>query len=261
MIGTDISAVQPGWVPPNCVFQIDDAQLDWTFREDYFDLVHTRYLYGAIDDWPRFYEQAYRHTRPGGWFEHVDFDLETRSENPNAPQAIVDTFRKWANLFFDAGRRAGRTFEFPREGRMEKQLAEAGFVDIEHRTWKLPIGGWPRDPRLKKIGMYNGMYIDQSLDGFAVYPIGETLGWTADEVTVLVSQMRAAIRDPKALPYFIVYVLRLCWSMRSRLTDVDTLPGAASPKSNNTSTYTLAFFRSLYWTWGLDTLYHVHAWH
>ncbi|UZP39768.1 hypothetical protein NXS19_007584 [Fusarium pseudograminearum] len=28
VIGIDISAVQPAFVPPNCIFQIDDAQLD-----------------------------------------------------------------------------------------------------------------------------------------------------------------------------------------------------------------------------------------
>lgn len=29
IIGTDLSPVQPSWVPPNCKFEIDDFELDW----------------------------------------------------------------------------------------------------------------------------------------------------------------------------------------------------------------------------------------
>ncbi len=39
--------------------------------------------------------------------------------------------------------------------------------------------------------------MDLSLDGFAIYPIGQILGWSFDEVQVLVAKMRAAIRDPR----------------------------------------------------------------
>ncbi|EEY19336.1 conserved hypothetical protein [Verticillium alfalfae VaMs.102] len=54
VLGTDISAVQPSWLPPNCKFEIDDAQLDWTFPVNHFSYIHARHLYGGIDDWPSF---------------------------------------------------------------------------------------------------------------------------------------------------------------------------------------------------------------
>ena len=209
MIGTDISVVQPAWVPPNCVFEIDDAQLDWTFKKDHFDFIHFRFLYGAIDDWAKLYRQTFEHTRPGGWFEHVEFDMETRSENPNISAERSHIFTRWCDLFYAAGDKTGRTFKFGTEGQMEKLAHETGFVDIVHEQWKVPIGGWPQDPDLKRIGLYNAHFIDQSLDGFAVFPVGEILGWSIEEVTVLVSQMRAALRDPKSLPYYIMYVLRV----------------------------------------------------
>ena len=72
VIGTDISLVQPGWVPPNCSFQIDDAQLPWTFAPDSFDFIHVRYMQGAIADWPRLYREMYRALKPGGWFQHLE---------------------------------------------------------------------------------------------------------------------------------------------------------------------------------------------
>jgi hypothetical protein len=29
VIGTDLSPVQPIWVPPNCKFEVDDFELEW----------------------------------------------------------------------------------------------------------------------------------------------------------------------------------------------------------------------------------------
>ena len=31
--GTDLSPIQPSWVPPNCKFEIDDAEREWTHPE------------------------------------------------------------------------------------------------------------------------------------------------------------------------------------------------------------------------------------
>ena len=88
VIGSDISPTQqPEWVPPNLSFQIDDAQLDWTFEPDYFDFIHVRYMYGAIDDWSKVYRQIYKHLRPGGWFQHMEPDIEMKCENPEATEA------------------------------------------------------------------------------------------------------------------------------------------------------------------------------
>lgn len=204
VIGTDISAVQPSWAPPNCAFQIDDAQLNWTFQRETFDFVHIRQLYGGIDDWGKLYQQAFDHLKPGGWFENVEIDLETRSENPKIANDGSHVFKQWCQLFWDAGDKIGRTFKIARDGQMEKLMHETGFVDVVHKEWKVPIGGWPQDPLLKRVGQYNGLFIDQSLDGFAVYPIGQILGWTMDEVMVLVAKMRAEFKNPKTLPYYVM---------------------------------------------------------
>lgn len=47
-------------VPPNVQFQIDDAELDWTFKKNSFDLVHIRNLGGAIKDWEKLLKEAYK---------------------------------------------------------------------------------------------------------------------------------------------------------------------------------------------------------
>ncbi|KAM5348611.1 hypothetical protein ACJ41O_008435 [Fusarium nematophilum] len=193
VIGTDISPTQPSWVPPNLGFQIDDAQLDWTFEPNSFDFIHVRFMYGAIDDWPKLYRQMYTFLKPGGWFQHIEPDILSRCGNPDSVEG-TNTFKQWAQLFYDAGDKFGRTFRLT-DMKMEENARNTGFVDVSHQIFNIPYGYWPKDKRLKQLGQYVGLYLDLSLDGFALYPIGEVLGWSFEEVNVLVAKMRAAIRN------------------------------------------------------------------
>jgi hypothetical protein len=56
--GTDLSPIQPSWVPPNCHFEIDDFNKEYG-RENSYDLVHTRELLGTIPNWVDFFKKAY----------------------------------------------------------------------------------------------------------------------------------------------------------------------------------------------------------
>ncbi|KAH8145912.1 uncharacterized protein LAJ45_10054 [Morchella importuna] len=50
VIGTDLSPIQRSWVPPNCRFEVEDAESPWTSSRESFDLIHSRHLMGAISD-------------------------------------------------------------------------------------------------------------------------------------------------------------------------------------------------------------------
>lgn len=58
VIGTDLSPIQPSWVPPNCKFEIDDAEMEWTYQANSFDFIHVRSLFGCVADWPKFYREV-----------------------------------------------------------------------------------------------------------------------------------------------------------------------------------------------------------
>ena len=60
VIGTDLSPIQPGWLPPNCRFYVDDVESEWAFgeREGLFDYIHSRALAGSIGDWANLYKQV-----------------------------------------------------------------------------------------------------------------------------------------------------------------------------------------------------------
>jgi SAM-dependent methyltransferase len=63
VVGTDLSNIQPTWVPPNCRFEIDDAEAEWTWPEDHFDYIHNRNFVCAIRDWPRLIQKTYQYAK------------------------------------------------------------------------------------------------------------------------------------------------------------------------------------------------------
>lgn len=49
VIGTDLSPIQPTWVPPNLKFFVDDVESDWSYNVDnHFDFIHGRMMGGAL---------------------------------------------------------------------------------------------------------------------------------------------------------------------------------------------------------------------
>ena len=130
-------------VPPNVKFEIDDAEEPWTFREK-FDFVHVRYLAAAIVDWPKLMRQAFEATAPGEWAEFQDFDLNYYSEDGSLKEE--HSIQKWITTLLKAAEDFGRD---PSPGsKLEKYMKEAGFEDVQHEKYRMPIGPWPKDQHL-----------------------------------------------------------------------------------------------------------------
>lgn len=206
VVGFDISPIQPSWVPPNCRFFIDDAQQKWTFGEAAFDFVHIRALYGSISDWTEMYRQAFRALRPGGYLENMEFTISLLSDEPSVVNDPNHIFKQWSEVFFQAADRLGKTIKIGMDGRMRCHMEEAGFVDIVVKEYRLPCGSWPKDPRQKEMGRFNLLFMEQSLEGFALFLLREIMGWELAEVHVFLARMRAAIKDPKIKPYYMMFV-------------------------------------------------------
>ncbi|KAM0425983.1 hypothetical protein ACHAPT_008922 [Fusarium lateritium] len=196
VIATDVTPTQPSFVPPNLEFQIDDAQLEWTFEPETFDFIHIRYLQGSIEDWSKLYGQAYKALKPGGWFQHIEPDLQMLSQNPDVTVDDKHIFSRWAQVFSEVGQKMGRTFDFT--NRKQETLAKAaGFSRITHQTHKIPVGRWPKDKKKKELGTFVGLSFSQALDGFVKLPLCEVLGWSPEEMQLFGVEMRRTLLDPK----------------------------------------------------------------
>ncbi|KAI9711591.1 MAG: hypothetical protein M1820_002156 [Bogoriella megaspora] len=63
VLGNDLSPIQPDLVPPNLSFEVDDMEKEWCYNTP-FDYIHCRYLAGALRDWPKLMQQAYKSEPP-----------------------------------------------------------------------------------------------------------------------------------------------------------------------------------------------------
>jgi hypothetical protein len=81
---------------------------------------------------------------------------------------------QWSRIFLEAGEKMGKTF---RTGdRAKEYITAAGFIDVKEKKYKLPIGTWPVDQKMKTIGQWNLLYCVQGLEGFALFILSKIMG-------------------------------------------------------------------------------------
>ncbi|EOD50701.1 Sam dependent methyltransferase [Neofusicoccum parvum] len=196
--GIDLSPIQPSLLPSNCHFVVDDCTKPWSFPEDYFDLVHVRALFGSVADWPAFYKEALSHLKPGGWISQLEINIVPRSDDGSLTPD--HTLLEWAALFIEASERFGKSFMVVEN--MKQEIVDAGFVEVEEVRFKVPLGPWPSDPRLKELGKWDLLYCYQGCEGWALYLLTHVMGWKVEEVKALVARYKEALRDPKLHSYW-----------------------------------------------------------
>jgi SAM-dependent methyltransferase len=176
VIATDLSPVQPTLVPPNLEFQIDDFCQPWTFTKESFDFIHARSIYGCVEDYDALYGQVMQHLKPGGWFEQTEISVVPKSEDGTIAGTSIE---QWGPLALECGEKFGKSFRVAEDSK--EMIEAAGFQNVTYRTFKWPIGPWPRDPRLKEIGSYNRIGWEEGLEGWAMFLFTKFLGVSASE--------------------------------------------------------------------------------
>ncbi|RDW56506.1 S-adenosyl-L-methionine-dependent methyltransferase-19 [Coleophoma crateriformis] len=231
VIGVDLSPIQPSYVPPNLVFQIDDLESNWTFSEK-FDFIFSRMMIGSFADVPRFIQQSFDNLTPGGYLEMVDLSFPVKLNDGEFPPDSA--FLKWyfyfvwdamsapandkrSTLFMEASAKAGRLANCAQF--YKQQLLDAGFVDVVETKYIWPQNRWPKDKKLKEIGLYSviqnlaslakvsiGLWQLENLSGgleaISVGLFTRVLGWSKPELDVFLAQVRNELKDTKIHAYF-----------------------------------------------------------
>lgn len=196
-------------VPPNVKFEVDDVESEWMHTAP-FDFIFCRYLTCCILDWPKLTKAIYEYPppwsilntliaiqltnhsnlAPGGWAEFQDYDLQYYSEDGSlTPDHATLT---WINTLLDAARQLQRE---PCPGPLQKGWVEdAGFVNVRHEVFKIPIGPWARDAHMKDIGLCNLAQVLEGLEGFSLRLFCGVLKWPEEEVLVLLAKVRKELK-------------------------------------------------------------------
>ncbi|KAK0649230.1 S-adenosyl-L-methionine-dependent methyltransferase [Cercophora newfieldiana] len=200
VIGTDISPIQPGWVPPNLRFEIEDASAPWTFPSDSFDFVHMRYLFGSFSDWNALYREAYRVTKPGGWIESFEASSQFTADDGTVPEG--SPMHQWGKVYDEAGKKFGRSFSVIDDNVQVPGIEAAGFVDLKVIDGKLPLNGWMKDPKWKEVGQFAQLALEQDIEGYVLFVWTQVMGWTPEETKVFIAHFRKQLRDRNCHSYF-----------------------------------------------------------
>lgn len=152
------------------------------------------------------------------------------SDDDSVPEKSA--ISQWGKFFENGGKTMGRSFLVVHEGTQRKAMEEAGFVDIQEWEFKVcllplalipcyslpvstrsrlltpvlqaPVGSWPKDARLKEIGIWGQTALEADIEGYVLFIANVIAGWTREEILVYIAHLRREIRSAKYHPYFKV---------------------------------------------------------
>jgi len=130
VLATDLSPIQPSWVPPNCHFYVDDAESGWEFEP--LDLIHGRSLCGSISDWPQFYRQSFRSLKPGGYIEIQEYEAWVSALEQEPPWTA-----HWNVTLNEASAMFGKYLNIA--NKHADWMREAGFVDVKDKVFQVSL--------------------------------------------------------------------------------------------------------------------------
>lgn len=190
--GVDISPTMPLVVPPNVHFEVADIEDEWAFTQP-FTYIFARYLAGAIKNWPLLMQQTFANLKPGGWAEFSDFDIDYYSQDGSLTKHHA--IRRWLTMAYDAEAVTQRTL---RPGKsLQEWMEKAGFINIHVLKKPLPLGIWPKDKNLKQIGFLNWTQLWEGLQGMSLRLYLDCLNWSAEELELLLVDVRKDLKDRK----------------------------------------------------------------
>ncbi|KAE8403308.1 S-adenosyl-L-methionine-dependent methyltransferase [Aspergillus pseudonomiae] len=192
ILGNNLSPIQPTSVAPNVRFEVDDVENDWVYRSE-FDYIHARYFAGAIKDWPNLLRQAFKFTKPRGWVEFQDFEMQFYTINGEFKTGCP--LDKWCTERIEVLRSVGLE---PSPGpKLQQWFKDIGFTNVQQKVVPVPVGVWPKDKRLKTVGALNYHQFNDGLDGMSLRIFTAMKGWQPEELREFLADVRKDLRSPR----------------------------------------------------------------
>ncbi|KAI5294345.1 hypothetical protein KEM52_004209 [Ascosphaera acerosa] len=210
VLGVDLASMQPEHKLGNLDFMPDrDYEDPWCLGEDSWNCIRLAMGNGSVKCWESLYRKAFAHLMPEtGVFVQIDLDYEPRwdaddrrAEAGICPDSPLGVW--WAELD-RATKRAERPVAINRN--TAHMLKQAGFVDVQHRIYGLPLNAWPDAARDKHLGrLYNAGWL-ATLNSLALAPLTRILGYSPERVRELADAAFAQSCDEGCRAYNLIHV-------------------------------------------------------
>lgn len=161
---------------------------DWAGPHDY---IHTGIMLGTAPDFKTVIKEAYDNLEPGGWMESKELWPNAGCDDGTMPADFELT--NWEKY---QDRVAMTTAPVRFADKLRRWFKEVGFVDVQQEIFKIPLNGWPKDPRLHLLGRSWCDQVCEGMEGFSMhYFTSAPLYWSTIEVNVYLAKVRNAIKD------------------------------------------------------------------
>jgi SAM-dependent methyltransferase len=207
--GTDLSAIQPELVPEEVSFEIQDcSDSDWMRPLASLDLIHARHMAGSLARYQDFIKTARKYLRPGtGYLELHEVHPQPKCDDATMPEDWK--FLEWEeNISYASTRRLRPPRPTRVAHKLEEWLKRSGFEDVISMEYKVPLGSWPKDHRMKEIGIQYAANWSDGLPGFSYKLLGaEGLGWSRDEIELNLLEVRRSLAQREVHAYMAYYIV------------------------------------------------------
>ncbi|KAH8646704.1 S-adenosyl-L-methionine-dependent methyltransferase [Xylariales sp. PMI_506] len=198
VLGTDLSPIQPEYVPANCRFEIDDAEDEWVFTYK-FDYIHGRYMCAFLTDFPKLFTTIYDNLNPGGWVEFMETLIYFQSQDGTLEGTSL---QRWNRLLLEGIRNLGRNAQSCM--RYKRWMEEAGFRNVEERKFIVPATPWAKGRKNKELGALQMVNNLNGVYGLTMTVFTKGLNWTAEEVEVFLAEVRSDMSNRNIHAYITI---------------------------------------------------------
>lgn len=203
-MGVDLSPIQPDWCPPNLRFHVDNFEDEWGYGSG-FDFVHFRHVGLNIKKPAPLLASIYRCVAaPLGI---ADISLTTMSRNMNSggwiefQDLLADLH--WQDGILGPDDALGRMSQLTKQSlkcldfdtdlveRLPLDLEKAGFTNVHHKIFRVPVGTWPRSEKMRYFGLMAREVLVELLRPLGSKPF-QALGIPQSDINAIVSEAEDA---------------------------------------------------------------------
>ena len=99
---------------------------------------------------------------------------------------------------------------------MDGWMRNAGFQDVVERRYQWPLGPWPKDKKLKELGIWARAHADAGLEDWCLALLTRVFGWSYEQVQAHIAKARARLWNRKRHAW---HEMRVAYGMKPRQRD------------------------------------------
>jgi hypothetical protein len=185
-------------VPPNCQFEVDDVEDDWTYSRKP-DFIHGRAMFTCFKDPKAVFQKAFDALAPGGYFEMQDIYFKPHSNDGTVEGTSI---QRWNDLLIQGAAKIGRDWHCtPKYARW---FQEVGFEDVVENKFAWPVNTWPKGRKQKTMGLWMLTNALEGMNAISMAMMTRSLGMPSEEVEVLLVDVRRDAKDKSIHTHFPV---------------------------------------------------------